>query len=86
MTRNIIKAVLKSDYAALLINTAHSEQSLGGVRAIIAKGWSSRMNKLVEPDIEFPPECYPVSQNCSSITYIVGLLELSGQLEKVPHE
>jgi sterol 3beta-glucosyltransferase len=44
MTKNVIKAVLKSD-----------------VRAIISKGWSARMSKADDPEIEFPPECYSVS-------------------------
>ncbi|KAJ7212149.1 glycosyltransferase family 1 protein [Mycena pura] len=34
-----------------------------GVRAIISKGWSARMNKGVDkdPEVEMPPECYQVS-------------------------
>jgi len=32
------------------------------VRAIISKGWSSRMSKKNDSDIEFPPECYPLEK------------------------
>ncbi|KAH8108738.1 hypothetical protein DFH11DRAFT_1071203, partial [Phellopilus nigrolimitatus] len=32
------------------------------VRAIISKGWSSRMSKPDEPVFEFPPECYPIDK------------------------
>lgn len=32
------------------------------VRAIVSKGWSSRMSKKSEPDIDFPPECYPLEK------------------------
>ena len=32
----------------------------GDVRAIVSKGWSSRMSNLSEkePEVEFPPECF----------------------------
>ncbi|KAI0789591.1 hypothetical protein C8Q75DRAFT_142849 [Abortiporus biennis] len=33
-----------------------------GVRAIISKGWSSRMSKTVEPEMEIPPECYMIDK------------------------
>ncbi|KAF7979675.1 hypothetical protein HWV62_41673 [Athelia sp. TMB] len=35
-----------------------------GVRAIISKGWSSRMSKnhATEKEVEFPPECYPLDK------------------------
>jgi len=33
-----------------------------GVRAIISKGWSSRMSKPGDKEIEFPPECYPIDK------------------------
>ncbi|GJJ15975.1 hypothetical protein Clacol_010254 [Clathrus columnatus] len=39
ITKNIVKAVLKSD-----------------VRAILSKGWSSRMQKVTEDDVEIPSE------------------------------
>jgi len=32
------------------------------VRAIISKGWSSRMSKKSDSEIEFPPECYPLDK------------------------
>src|ERR1700734_2692151 len=35
----------------------------GGVRAIISKGWSARMNKQAdEPEVEIPPECYQLDK------------------------
>ena len=33
------------------------------VRAIVSKGWSARMSKSDEPEVELPPECYSVSAN-----------------------
>lgn len=61
MTRSIVKAVLKSEHfdtafikLDVLINVA------GDVRAIISKGWSSRMSKSTEPEFELPQECYAV--------------------------
>jgi len=33
-----------------------------GVRAIISKGWSSRMSRTVEHEVEMPPECYIVDK------------------------
>lgn len=35
-----------------------TDKPLGGVRAIISKGWSSRMAKVSEPEPELPPECF----------------------------
>jgi sterol 3beta-glucosyltransferase len=32
------------------------------VRAIISKGWSARLSKDTEPEIELPPECYSVDK------------------------
>lgn len=62
MTRSIIKAVTKSQSrSTFLLMSSSKYHILGGVRAIIAKGWSSRMHKQEEHEIEFPPECYPVS-------------------------
>lgn len=36
--------------------------TLGGVRAIISKGWSSRMSKNNDAEVEYPPECYPLDK------------------------
>jgi hypothetical protein len=33
---------------------------LGGVRAIVSKGWSARMSKGGDDDVAFPEECYSV--------------------------
>lgn len=33
---------------------------VGDVRAIVSKGWSSRMEKDTGPEIELPPEIYSV--------------------------
>jgi sterol 3beta-glucosyltransferase len=32
------------------------------VRAIISKGWSARMSKSNEPEVEIPPECYQLDK------------------------
>lgn len=33
------------------------------VRAIVSKGWSARMSKEEDVELEFPDECYPVSHS-----------------------
>ena len=33
---------------------------VGGVRAIISKGWSSRMSTKTDNDVVMPEECYIV--------------------------
>lgn len=75
MTKNIIKAVLKSCVIAFIpfssmLYKREADLSfgfefyfvIGDVRAIVSKGWSARMAKDTgEPEIEMPPECYSVS-------------------------
>lgn len=62
MTKSIIKAVLKSKFLPLLLRYIELTvtEFTGDVRAIVSKGWSSRMSKPGEQEQEFPPECYPV--------------------------
>ena len=62
MTRSIIKAVKKSERLQIgkLLFSSHLRTLTGDVRAIVSKGWSSRMSKPGEVETEMPPECYSV--------------------------
>jgi sterol 3beta-glucosyltransferase len=42
--------------------TAAHLSCVGDVRAIISKGWSARMNKQNEPEVEMPEECYSLDK------------------------
>lgn len=41
-----------------------NDTRLGDVRAIVSKGWSSRMSvpNDKDPEVEFPPECYALEK------------------------
>ena len=45
---------------SLQLNMLTLSHYKGGVRAIVSKGWSSRMSNLSEKEseVEFPPECF----------------------------
>ena len=65
VTSRIIKAVLKSMFHDIFIavNMLTVSYYEGGVRAIVSKGWSSRMSdSSEESEIEFPPECFLVDK------------------------
>lgn len=63
VTERIIKAVLKSMWFSSVRMQQYLHRCVvGDVRAIISKGWSSRMSKKNDSDIEFPPECYPLDK------------------------
>lgn len=86
VTEHVVEAVVKSmwrfmiDRVELFIFGA-----LGGVRAIVSRGWSSRMSRTSkgEPDVVIPEECYMVCPSLNTrflVTYILF------QVDKVPHE
>jgi sterol 3beta-glucosyltransferase len=60
VTERIIRGVLKSMCLACLSSTLDQYTPLGGVRAIISKGWSARMSKGGDEEVVFPEECYSV--------------------------
>ena len=60
VTERIIRGVLKSMCLPYFSSTPDSYIPLGGVRAIISKGWSARMSKGGDEDVAFPEECYSV--------------------------
>jgi sterol 3beta-glucosyltransferase len=60
VTERIIRGVLKSMCKACHSSTLDPYLPLGGVRAIVSKGWSARMSKGGDEDVAFPEECYPV--------------------------
>ncbi|THG98495.1 hypothetical protein EW026_g3693 [Hermanssonia centrifuga] len=44
--------------------TEHIVQAVtkSGVRAVISRGWSNRMSKVTESDVEIPEECYMIDK------------------------
>lgn len=63
VTGRIINAVLKSMspcYSSRANHTNFVSYYEGDVRAIVSKGWSSRMSNSSEKEseVEFPPECF----------------------------
>jgi sterol 3beta-glucosyltransferase len=63
VTARIVDAVVRSGCLSSSFQSAQrltSASNPGGVRAIISKGWSSRMSKPNEKaaEIEIPPQCY----------------------------
>lgn len=61
VTASIVKAVLQSSSSKFPLNTLIQRNYLfqGDVRAIITKGWSSRMQASEkDPPPEIPPECF----------------------------
>ena len=67
VTGRIINAVLKSmshDIFITVKNANTVSYHEGDVRAVISKGWSSRMSSSSEKgsEVEFPPECFLVDK------------------------
>ena len=75
VTERIIRGVLKSMcYNTILqASTLDPYLPLGGVRAIISKGWSARMSKGGDEDVAFPEECYSVRVVISLVVLITDV-------------
>lgn len=54
-----------------------------GVRAIISKGWASRMKENTGELDEYPPECFVV--RTPLLTHVVSVLHES-QVDSIPHD
>lgn len=86
VTEHVVEAVVKSmcrliaELAELLTFSAS-----GGVRAIVSRGWSSRMSRVSkgESDVTIPEECYMVRLSLSIHRPAIYILV---QVDKVPHE
>ena len=61
MTEHIYQAVQKSELNTGFSLVVGTNLCVGDVRAIVSKGWSSRMLKQPGQEIEVPKECYVVS-------------------------
>ena len=70
VTERIIRGVLKSMCQAHLSSTLDPYMPLGGVRAIVSKGWSARMSKGGDEDVAFPEECYSVCFVISATVFV----------------
>lgn len=67
--------------------TEHIYQAVkkSGVRAIVSRGWSGRMSKKVQQEIEIPDEVYVVSGmfvRCGQVRCSPSYF----QIDKIPHE
>lgn len=67
MTEHIFQAVQKSKCFLEFVESRRKltyvvfAGALGGVRAIVSRGWSSRMSKKTVQEVDVPKECYMVS-------------------------
>ena len=77
VTEHIVDAVVKSQFCPHLLGSRVANRSIvGGVRAIISKGWSSRMSKKHDQDhdVVIPEECYIVSPSLSGSDRLFTIL------------